>query len=134
MLTGMKGLSRRGECCVDGLGDEFLAGAGLSPWMRIVERLGAAWEMTSNRRSMPFALADDVLEGGALLEGALKVRRPAASAVCLPMADADVGEELLVVPGFLDEVGGAGADGVHHIAYSPVGGDHDDGQVGHERS
>ncbi len=43
---------------------------------------------------------------------------------------ADVGEELLVVPGLLDEVFGAGADRVDDVADGAEGGDHDDGQLG----
>jgi hypothetical protein len=41
---------------------------------------------------------------------------------------ANVGEELFVVPGFLDEVLGARADGVDDVIDGAEGGDHDDGQ------
>jgi hypothetical protein len=53
-----------------------------------------------------------------------------ASALVAGDGGADVGEELFVVPGLLDEVFGAGADGVDDIAYRAEGGDHDDRQVG----
>jgi hypothetical protein len=50
----------RGEC-VDGARDELLAGAALA-WIRIVERLGAAWMIRSNTCRMRGAAADDVRE------------------------------------------------------------------------
>ena len=43
---------------------------------------------------------------------------------------ADVGQELFVVPGLLDEVFRAGADGLDDVVHGAVGGDHDDRQLG----
>ena len=42
---------------------------------------------------------------------------------------ANVGEELLVVPGLLDEVVRSGANRVDDVADGPEGGDHDDRQL-----
>ena len=42
---------------------------------------------------------------------------------------ADVGQQLLVVPGLLDEVFRAGADGLDDVVHGAVGGDHDDRQL-----
>jgi hypothetical protein len=86
----------------------------LSPWMRTVEREGA--------------LADDVLEVVALLEGALELDVLFFGAGAGD-GGAHVGEQLLVVPRLLDEVGGAGLDGLHGVLHRAVGGDHDDGEL-----
>ncbi len=43
---------------------------------------------------------------------------------------ANVGEQLLVVPGLLDEIFSAGANGLDDVVDGAVGGDHDDGQIG----
>src|SRR6202007_1775232 len=75
------------------------------------------------------ALADDVFEVVALLEGALQLNVfffGAAPAY----GRAHVGQELFVVPGFLNEVGSAGLHGAHRILHRAVGGDHDHGQPG----
>ena len=101
----------------------------LSPWMRTVERLGATWATSVEEAQHGVALADDVLEVVALLERALELDDLFFGAVAGD-GGADVGEQLLVVPGLLDEVLGAGADGVHHVADRAVGGDHDDGKLG----
>ena len=45
------------------------------------------------------------------------------------MADANVSEQLFVVPGLLDEVRRARLDGVDDVADGAVRGDHDDGQI-----
>ena len=42
---------------------------------------------------------------------------------------ADVGQQFLVVPRLLDKVFRAGADGLDHVVYGAVGGDHDDRQL-----
>jgi hypothetical protein len=97
--------------------------------MRTVERLGATWATRSKRRSIGSDLADDVLEVVALLQGALELNDLFFGAVAAD-GGADVGEQLLVVPRLLDEVLGAGADGVDHVRDGAEGGDHDDRQVG----
>ena len=40
----------------------------------------------------------------------------------------DVGQQLFVVPGFLDEVFSAGADGLDDVGHGAVSGNHDDRQ------
>ncbi len=115
---------------VDGLGDQLFAGAAFA----LDEHGGAAGRDLRDEVEEPehgFAFADDVLEGVALLEGALELDDLLLGLV---VADggADVGEQLFVVPGLLDEVCGAGADGVDHVADRAVGGDHDDRQIGDE--
>ncbi len=43
---------------------------------------------------------------------------------------ANVGQQLFVVPGLLDKVFRAGADGFNDVVHGAVGGDHDDRQLG----
>jgi hypothetical protein len=75
------------------------------------------------------AFAHDVGEVVALLEGALELQvfffGPVAS-----NGGADVGEQLLVVPGFLNEVLSACPDGFDDVIDRAIGCDHDDRQVG----
>ena len=75
------------------------------------------------------AFADDVFKVVALLEGALKLDILFLGAIAGDRG-ANVGEELFVVPGLLDEVLRSGADSVDDIVYRPESGDHDDRQVG----
>ncbi len=90
------------------LGNELLAGAALA----LYQDGGPTGRDLSDELEEPqhgVALADDVLKVVTLLEGALELHdlcfSPAASD-----GGADVGEQLLVVPGFLHEVLGAGVD------------------------
>ena len=127
-VDGDKGLVAAGRVGVDGLGDELLAGAAFA----LDENGGAAGRDLGDEveeAQHRLALADDVFEVVALLEGALELNDLFFGAVAGD-GGADVGEQLLVVPGLLDEVFGAGADGVDDVADGAVGGDHDDGQVG----
>ena len=80
-------------------------------------------------RRIGFALADDVFEVVALLESALELDVFFFGAVARDRG-ANVGEQLFVVPGLLDEVLRPGADGVDDIVDGAVGGDHDDRQIG----
>ena len=110
------------------LGDEFLAGAAFA----LDEDGGAAGRDLGDQvedAQHRLALADDVVEVVALLEGALELDIFFLGAVAGD-GGANVGEELFVVPGLLDEVLRAGADGVDDVVDRAVGGDHDDGQVG----
>ncbi len=78
---------------------------------------------------MDLAFADDVGEVVALLEGALELQVLFFGAMAGD-GGANVGQQLLVVPGLLDEVFSAGADGFDDVVDGAVGGDHDDGQLG----
>ena len=115
---------------VDGLGDELLAGSALA-LDEHGRAAGSDLRDEVEQLEHDVALADDVLERVALLEGALELH-DLGLGLLLADRGADVGEQLLVVPGLLDEVRGAGADGIHDIADSSVGRDHDDRQLGCE--
>jgi hypothetical protein len=113
---------------VDGLGDEFLASAAFA----LNEDGGAAGgdlgdEVEEAKHRLAFA--DDVFEVVALLEGALELDDLFFGAVS-GHGGADIGEELFVIPRLLDEVFGAGTNGIDDVAYGPEGGDHDDGKIG----
>ena len=56
--------------------------------------------------------------------------RFSSSALVAGNGGADVGQQLLVVPGLLDEVFRAGANGFDDVVHGAVGGDHDDRQFG----
>ncbi len=127
VLMGTKGLSLRGELAWMALAMSSLP-VPLSPWMRTVERLGATWATRSKTFSMDLALAHDVGEVVALLEGALELQVLFFGAMAGD-GGADVGQQLLVVPGLLDEVFRAGADGFDDVVHGAVGGDHDDRQL-----
>ena len=99
------------------LGDELLAGAAFA----LEEDGGAAGgdlgdEVEEAEHGL--GLADDVFEVVALLEGALELDDFFFGAVAAD-GGADIGEELFVVPGLLDEVVGAGADGFDDIETVP---------------
>ncbi len=128
VLMGTKGLSRRGELAWMALAMSSLP-VPLSPWIRTVERLGATCATRSKTLQHDFALAHDVGEVVALLEGALELKVLFFGAVAGD-GGADVGEQLFVVPGLLDEVFRAGADGFDDVVDGAVGGDHDDRQLG----
>ena len=113
---------------MEGLGDQLLAGAAFA----LEEDGGAAGSDLRDEveeAKHGFAFADDVLEVVALLEGALELDDLFFGAVASD-GGADVGEEFFVVPGLLDEVFRACADGVDDVADRAVGGDHDDGKIG----
>ncbi len=113
---------------MDRFGDELLASAGLA----LDEDGGArGCDLGDGVEEAQHGLgfADDVFEVVALLEDALELDDFGLSPVAGD-GGADVGEKLLVVPGFLDEVFGAGSDRVDDVADGAEGGDHDDGQVG----
>ena len=75
------------------------------------------------------ALADDVLEVVALLQRALELDDFLFGAAATDGAS-HVGQQLLVVPGLLDEVGRARLHGVDGVLYRAVRGDHDHRQFG----
>ena len=109
---------------MDGLGDQFLPGAGLAG----DQDGGAAGSHLGHQvqhADHALALADDVGETVALLEGALEMRvlifepPPHDHAV-------DLDEQLLVVPGLGEIVVGAELEGVDRGLHRAVGGDHED--------
>ncbi len=110
---------------MDGFGDEFLAGAGLAG----DEDGGAAGSHLGHQvehADHALALADDVGETVALLEGALEV----GVLVFEPPPDdhaVDLDEELLVIPGLGEIVVGAELEGVDRGLDRAVGGDHENG-------
>ena len=127
-VDGDEGACRGEGICVDGLGDELFAGAALA----LDEDGGTAGGDLGDEVEEPqhwLALADDVFEVVALLEGALELDDLFFGAVPGD-GGADVGEEFFVVPGLLDEVLGAGTDGIDDVADRAEGGDHDDGKLG----
>src|ERR1019366_4613147 len=75
------------------------------------------------------AFADDVLEVVALLESALQLDYFFFSAAPANRS-AYVGQQFLVVPRLLDEVGGAGLHGIYRVLHRAVRRNHDDGQIG----
>ncbi len=127
-VDGHEGLVAARRVGVDGLGDEFLAGAAFA----LNENGGAAGRDLRHQvedAQHDLAFADDVGEVVALLEGALELQVLFFGAVAGD-GRADVGQELFVVPGLLDEVLSAGADGFDDVVDGAVGGDHDDRQFG----
>ena len=128
VLTGNERAVAARGVGVDGLGDQLLAGAAFA----LDQHGGAAGgdlgdevEEAQHRLALP----NDVFKVVALLEGALELHDLFFGAAARDRG-ADVGEQLLVVPGLLDEVLRACPDRVHNIAYRPEGGDHDDRQIG----
>ncbi len=97
--------------------------------MRTVERLGATCATRSKTLQHDFALAHDVGEVVALLEGALELQ-VLFFGLAAGDGGADVGQQLFVVPRLLNKVFRAGADGFDDVVHGAVGGDHDDRQLG----
>ena len=121
-----EGLVFAGGVGVEGLGDEFLAGAAFA----LDEDGGAGGRDLGDEvedAQHDVAFADDVGEVVALAEGALELDVFFFGAIA-GNGGADIGEELFVVPGLLDEVLRAAADGVDDVIDGAEGGDHDDGQ------
>ncbi len=113
---------------MDRFGDELFTGAAfaLNENGRAAGRyLSDEVEETKHR----LALADDVFEVVALLEGALELYDLFFGAVAGD-GGSNVSEKFFVVPRLLDEVLRTGADGIDDVADGSVGGDHDDGKVG----
>ena len=127
-VDGDEGLVFARRVGVDGLGDELLAGAAFA----LDEHRGAAGRHLGDKvedLEHDLAFAHDVGEVVALLEGALELEVLFFGAMAGD-GGADVGQQLFVVPGLLDEVFRAGADGFDDVVHGAVGGDHDDGQLG----
>ena len=113
---------------VDGLGNDLLARAALAlNQNRRPAGRDLRHEVEDAQHAL--ALAHDVREVVALLEGALELKVFFLGAVAGD-GRANVGKQFLVVPGLLDEVFRAGADGLDHVVHGAVGRDHDDGQIG----
>src|SRR5258707_6920770 len=108
---------------MNGLGNQFLAGAAFA----LDQHRGAAGRNLPNQvkdAEHDLALAYDVFKVVALPEGAFQLLVLFFGAAARD-GGTHVGQKLLVVPRFLDEVGGPvlhGADGVVHGA---IRGDHD---------
>ena len=113
---------------MQGFGDDFLARAALALQEHGGAAVGDLGDEVKNLEHR-LAFADDVFEVVALLEGALELDVFFFSAAPAH-GGANVGEKLFVVPGFLDEIGGAGLHGAHRIFHRAVGGDHDHRQAG----
>ena len=108
-------------------GDQLLAGAGLSG----DKNRRAAGGYLRHQVEQPqhaLALADDVGEAVALLQGALEL-------LILPLQPVagnhagDFDEQLLVIPGLGEIIVGAGFEGVHRGFDRTVGGDQKDGSL-----
>ena len=107
------------------LGDQFLA----RPAFALQQHRRAAGRHLRDQienLQHGLALAHDVFKVVALLERALQLN---VFFFRLLAGDggAHVGQQFLVVPRLLDEVGGAGLHGAHRVLHRPIGGDHDDG-------
>jgi hypothetical protein len=113
---------------VDGFGDQFLAGPTLA-LQQYRRAAGGHLRHQVEDAQHGLALADDVLEVVALLQGALELDDFFFSAAAAH-GGANIGQQFLVVPGLLDEVGGAGLHRIHGVFHRAVGGDHDDRQFG----
>ncbi len=127
-VDGDEGAVAAGGVLVDGFGDELFAGAGLA----LNEDGGTAGGDLGygvEEAEHGLGLADDVFKVVALLEDALELDDLGFRLVAGD-GGADIGEEFFVVPGLLDEVFGAGADGVDDVVDGAEGGDHDDRQLG----
>ncbi len=127
-VDGHEGFVAARRIRMDGLGNDLLARAALA--------------LNQNRRAAgrdlrhevedaqhAFALAHDVLEAVALLEGALELKIFFFGAVAGD-GRANVGKQFLVIPGLLDKVFRACANSLDDVVNGAVGGDHDDRQLG----
>jgi len=113
---------------VDGLGDHFLAGATFA----LNQNRGAAGRHLRHQienLQHNLALAHYVAEVVALLEGALELQVFFFGFVA-GNGGAYIGQQFFVVPGLLDKVFRAGANGLDDVVHCAVGGDHDNRQLG----
>jgi len=111
---------------VNGLGDEFLACAALA----LNQHSGAAGGHLGHKvedLEHDLALAHNVDKVVALLERALELQVFFLSAMA-GHGRADIGQQLLVVPGLLHKVFRPGAHSLNHVVHCAVGSDHDDRQ------
>ena len=112
---------------VNGFGDQFFAG----PALALQKNGGAAGRHLRHQvenLQHGLALAHDVFKVVALLQRALELNVFLFRAMA-GHGGANIGQQLLVVPGLLDEVGGPGLHRLHRIFHCAVGGDHDDRQL-----
>ena len=111
---------------VDGFGDQFLAGAGFAGYQ---DGGAAAGHLPHKvqQAEHAIALADDVGEAVALLQGALEVGVLVFEA---PLGDhaVDLDQQLFVVPGLGEVIVGAQLERLHGGFHGAVGGDHEDGR------
>src|SRR5580693_7393650 len=109
-------------------GDNFFAGAAFALQQHGGAAVGNLGDEVEDFQH-GLALAHDVFEVVALLESALELDVFLFSAAPSD-GGAHISHQLFVVPGFLDEVGGAGLHGTHRVLHRAVGGDHDDREAG----
>ena len=108
---------------VNGFRDQFLAGAALALHQHR-RASGSDLRHQVEDAQHRIALADNVLEVVALLERALELDDLFFGATASDRA-AHIGQQLLVVPGLLDEIIGPGLHGIDRVLHRAVGGDHD---------
>ena len=112
---------------MESLGDQLFAGSALA----LQKDRGAAgrnlrYQVEDLQHGL--ALAHDVFKVVTLLQSALELNVFCFSLVAA-YCDANVRQQLFVVPWFLDEVGGAGLHRLHRIFHRAIGGDHDHGKL-----
>ncbi len=127
VFTGTNARSRRGRVHVDRFRDQLLAGSALA-LQQHRRAAGSHLRHQVEDAQHRLALADDVFEVVALLQRALELDDFFFSAAAADRG-AHVGQQLLVVPGLLDEVGRARLHGVDGVLHRAIGGDHDDRQA-----
>src|SRR6185437_12776715 len=113
---------------MNGLGNQLFAGTTFT----LDQYGGAAGGDLANEVKDPqhgVALADDILKRVALPECALELFIFLFSAAA-GHGSADIRQQLFIIPGLLDEVGGAVLDCANGIIDCAVGGNHDDGKLG----
>jgi hypothetical protein len=127
-VDGDEGLVFARRVGVDGLGDQLLAGAALA----LNQNRGSTGRDLGDEiedLEHDLAFAHDVAEVIALLEGALELEVLFLGAMAGD-GGADVGQQLFIVPGLLDEVFRARAHRLDDVFHGAVGGNHDDRQIG----
>ena len=112
---------------MDGLGDQLFAGAALALNQN---RRAAGRNLRDQVENLQhgLALADNILEVIALLQGALKLLVFFFSAAAAHRGP-HVRQQLLIVPGLLDEVSGAILHGADSVIHGAVSGNHDHRQL-----
>ena len=126
-VDGHEHLLARGELAWMALATSSLP-VPVSPVIRMVERLEATWATRSSFLHHALALADDIGEAVALLQGALEVGILVLQAPGRDHA-VDFDDELFVVPGLGEIVVGAQLEGLDGGFHRAVGGDHEDGRL-----
>ena len=113
---------------MDGLGDHLLARTALALNQNGRPARSNLCDQVENLQH-DLAFAHNVREVVALLQGALELQNLFFGAMA-GHCGADIGQQLFVVPGLLNEVLRAGADGLDNVVHRAIRGDHDDRQLG----